>query len=124
MSNLAGPGWPLQTWWPGNLIGFHTKRLSVPVEELIAVAGSRGFEAPSGIQSDQILLDGVILPYSNAGQSPSIPTLAFHAAISGSLLSAVISIRYILGFRKDNPNVFNSLIKTSRISNSIKCICY
>jgi predicted dithiol-disulfide oxidoreductase (DUF899 family) len=26
MSNLAGPGWPLQTWWTGNLRGFHTKR--------------------------------------------------------------------------------------------------
>src|SRR5262245_9399059 len=28
MSNLAGPGWPLQTWWTGNLGGFHTKRWS------------------------------------------------------------------------------------------------
>ena len=27
MSNLAGLGWPLQTWWTGNLRGFHTKRL-------------------------------------------------------------------------------------------------
>jgi hypothetical protein len=34
-----------------------------------------------------------------------------NTAISGDLLSAVISIRYILGFRKDNPNVFNSLIQ-------------
>ena len=49
------------------------------MEELIAVAGSRGFEAPSGIRSDQILLDGVRLPYSNAEQPPSIPTLAFNA---------------------------------------------
>src|SRR6516165_9292648 len=32
-------------------------------------------------------------------------------AISGDLLSAVISTRYILVFRKDNPNVFNSLIQ-------------
>ena len=32
-------------------------------------------------------------------------------AISGDLLSAVISIRYILGFRKDNPNVFNMLVQ-------------
>jgi hypothetical protein len=32
-------------------------------------------------------------------------------AISGGLLSAVMSIRYILGFRKDNPNVFNGLIQ-------------
>ena len=36
----------------------------------------------------------------------------FMAAISGDLLSAVISIRYIFGFRKDNPNVFNSLIQS------------
>jgi type IV secretory pathway TraG/TraD family ATPase VirD4 len=33
------------------------------------------------------------------------------SAISGDLLSAVISIRYILGFRKDNPNVFNMLVQ-------------
>ena len=28
MSNSAGRGWPLQTWWTGNLIGLHTKRFS------------------------------------------------------------------------------------------------
>ena len=53
--------------------------VDIPPEELIAVAGSRGFEAPSGIRSDQILLDGVRLPYSNAEQPPVIPTLAFSA---------------------------------------------
>jgi hypothetical protein len=37
---------------------------------------------------------------------------ALDTAISGSLLSTVISTRYILGFRKDNPNVFNSLIQS------------
>jgi uncharacterized protein GlcG (DUF336 family) len=52
--------------------------VDIPVEELIAVAGSRGFEAPAGIRSDQILLDGVRLPYSNAEQPPVIPTLAFN----------------------------------------------
>ena len=51
----------------------------IPVEELIAVAGSRGFEAPAGIRSDQILLDGVRLPYSNAEQPPPMPTLPFEA---------------------------------------------
>jgi hypothetical protein len=35
----------------------------------------------------------------------------FVPAISGDLLSAVISTRYILGFRKDNPNVFNRLVQ-------------
>jgi hypothetical protein len=38
--------------------------------------------------------------------------LVLQSAISGDLLSAVISIRYIFGFRKDNPNVFNSLIQS------------
>jgi uncharacterized protein GlcG (DUF336 family) len=52
--------------------------LEQPVDEFIAVAGSRGFEAPFGIRSDQILLDGVRLPYSNVEQPPSIPTLAFN----------------------------------------------
>jgi DNA invertase Pin-like site-specific DNA recombinase len=33
------------------------------------------------------------------------------AAISDDLLSAAISTPYILGFRKDNPNLFNSLIQ-------------
>jgi site-specific recombinase XerD len=38
--------------------------------------------------------------------------MLFLPAISGDLLSAVISMRYIFGFRKDNPNVFNSLIQS------------
>jgi hypothetical protein len=38
--------------------------------------------------------------------------MTWEAAISGDLLSAVISTRYIFGFRKDNPNVFNSLIQS------------
>ena len=36
---------------------------------------------------------------------------ALYPAISGDLLSAVISTHYIFGFRKDNPNVFNNLIQ-------------
>jgi len=45
------------------------------------------------------------------------------SAISGDLLSAVISIRCILGFRKDNPNVFNMLVQNLPITSGIKCIC-
>ena len=56
--------------------------IDIPVEELIAVAGSRGFEAPSGIRSDQILLDGVRLPYSNAEQSQTTSTtMSFNEAL-------------------------------------------
>jgi hypothetical protein len=43
-----------------------------------------------------------VLLFSKDGKRP---------AISGGLLSAVISIRYILGFRKGNPNIFNGLIQ-------------
>src|SRR5712691_10331451 len=63
--------------------------LDIPMEELIAVAGSRGFEAPPGIRSDQILLDGVRLPYSNAEQPPSIPTLAF-SALPGVVVPVIL----------------------------------
>src|SRR5712691_7281199 len=56
--------------------------IDIPVEELIAVAGSRGFEAPSGIRSDQSLLDGVRLPYSNAEQSQTnSATMSFNDAL-------------------------------------------
>ena len=44
-------------------------------------------------------------------------------AISADLLSAVISIRYILSFRKDNPNVFNMSAQNRPVSSGIKCIC-
>ena len=57
-----------------------------PVEELIAVVGSRSFEAPSGMHSDQILLDGVRLPYSNVEQLPPTPTLAF-TALPGTVVA-------------------------------------
>jgi uncharacterized protein GlcG (DUF336 family) len=63
--------------------------LEQPVEELIAVAGARGFEAPTGIRSEQILLDGVRLPYSNVTLPPSMPTLAF-AALPGVVVPVIL----------------------------------
>ncbi len=48
-------------------------------EEIIAVAGTLGFEAPGAIRGDQILADGVRLPFVNSAQSgspaPSFNTL-------------------------------------------------
>lgn len=41
----------------------------VPLEELIAVAATQGFEAPLDIRGDQILADGVRLPFVNAPQT-------------------------------------------------------
>ena len=39
------------------------------VEEIIAVAASQGFEAPADIRGDQIVVDGVRLPFLNAQQT-------------------------------------------------------
>src|SRR4029453_8520051 len=58
-------------------------------------------------------------PAGAAGCDRSLAT-----AISGDLLSAVVSTCYILGFRKDNPNVFNMLVQNLPHSSGIKCICY
>ena len=43
MSNSAGRGWPLQTWWTGKLIGFHTKRLraEAPQKKIDGTGGAQ-----------------------------------------------------------------------------------
>lgn len=53
-------------------------------EELIAVAGSRGFEAPTGIRGNQILVDGVALRFVNA--PPPTPEPLVNLAAQGSFM--------------------------------------
>lgn len=48
-----------------------------PAEELIAASAVRGFEAPANIRGDNILVDGIRLPYSNVGAPPAPATIAF-----------------------------------------------
>ncbi len=48
-----------------------------PFEEVIAVAAARGFEAPSLIRGDNILVDGIRLAYLNVNSAPNPATLAF-----------------------------------------------
>jgi uncharacterized protein GlcG (DUF336 family) len=48
-----------------------------PFEELIAASAVRGFEAPALIRGDNILVDGIRLPYSSVGSPPAPPTIAF-----------------------------------------------
>ena len=55
-----------------------------PFEEVIAVAAARGFEAPSLIRGDNILVDGIRLAYLNVNNAPAPATLAF-----GSLPGAI-----------------------------------
>jgi uncharacterized protein GlcG (DUF336 family) len=56
-----------------------------PFEELIAASAVRGFEAPSLIRGDNILVDGVRLPYSNVANPPAPATAAFFS-LPGSVL--------------------------------------
>jgi len=47
------------------------------VEEMIAASGVRGFEAPAVIRGNNILIDGIRLPYSNVVNPPAPPTIPF-----------------------------------------------
>jgi len=55
-----------------------------PFEEVIAVSATRGFDAPSVVRGDNILVDGIRLAYLNVTSAPAPPTTAF-----GSLPGAV-----------------------------------
>jgi uncharacterized protein GlcG (DUF336 family) len=55
-----------------------------PFEEVIAVSAVRGFETPAQIRGDNILVDGVRLPFINVDSAPAPATIAF-----GSLPGAI-----------------------------------
>jgi uncharacterized protein GlcG (DUF336 family) len=48
-----------------------------PFEEIIAVSAVRGFETPQLIRGDNILADGVRLPFINVENAPTPATIAF-----------------------------------------------
>ena len=58
-----------------------------PFEELIAASAVRGFEAPPSIRGDNILVDGVRLPYSNIANAPTPASIAF-GSLPGAVLGA------------------------------------
>jgi uncharacterized protein GlcG (DUF336 family) len=55
-----------------------------PFEEVIAVSAVRGFETPALIRGDNILADGVRLPFVNVDNAPAPPTVAF-ASLPGGI---------------------------------------
>ena len=57
-----------------------------PAEELIAASAVRGFEAPSLVRGDNILVDGIRLPYTNVGTPPTPATIAF-GSLPGSIVT-------------------------------------
>ncbi|MDX6695021.1 MAG: hypothetical protein QOF02_2624 [Blastocatellia bacterium] len=56
----------------------------VPFEEAIAVSAVRGYETPQLIRGDNILVNGLRLPFVNAGQAITPPTIAF-GSLPGSV---------------------------------------
>jgi uncharacterized protein GlcG (DUF336 family) len=48
-----------------------------PFEELIAASAVRGFEPPALIRGDNILVDGIRLPYANVASPPAPAAVAF-----------------------------------------------
>ncbi len=56
----------------------------LPFEEVIALSAVRGFETPSLIRADNILVNGIRLPFINATQVLTPPTIAF-ASLPGAI---------------------------------------
>lgn len=63
-----------------------------PFEEAIAVSAERGFEAPSLIRGDNILVDGIRLAYLNVNSAPHPVTIPF-----GSLPGALDPLTLLRG---------------------------
>ncbi len=58
------------------------------VEETIAVYASRGFDAPTIIRADNILIEGIRLPFANTVDSAAVPLIPF-ASLSGSVTAVI-----------------------------------
>ena len=73
----------------------------VPFEELIALSAVRGFETPPLIRGDNILANGIRLPFINATQVLNPPTIAF-ASLPGA-------IDPLFPIRAAQPSAFTSV---------------
>ena len=60
------------------------------IEEIIAIAAVRGFEAPALIHGDNILVEGIRLPYLNNVSVPDVPTTPF-GSLPGVVTAPVIA---------------------------------
>ena len=73
----------------------------LPFEEVIALSAVRSFAAPSLIRADNILVDGIRLPFTNATTVLNPPTIAF-----GSLPGAIDPLFPIRGAQ---PSAFTTV---------------
>ena len=61
-----------------------------PFEEIIAVAASRGFESPMQIRADNILVEGIRLPFANVANPPVVTQIPF-GSLPGTVVSTIIA---------------------------------
>ena len=61
------------------------------LEEVIAAAGTLGFSAPGGIRGDQILIDGITIPFSNAEPPASLNTAAYSSLVGTEIQAPIAS---------------------------------
>lgn len=73
----------------------------LPFEEVIALSAVRGFETPPLIRADNILVNGIRLPFTNSSQLLTPPTIAF-ASLPGS-------IDPLFPIRSAQPSAFTSV---------------
>lgn len=64
--------------------------LDQPAEEIIAVAAARGFDTPSLIRADNILVAGIRLQFANVA-NPSVPTQIPFGSLPGVVIDPVIA---------------------------------
>ncbi|MGE3465292.1 MAG: heme-binding protein [Pyrinomonadaceae bacterium] len=58
------------------------------IEETIAAYGSRGFEAPALIRGDNILIEGIRLPFANSVDTTTVTTMPF-ASLPGTVVAMI-----------------------------------
>jgi len=61
-----------------------------PFEETIAVAASRGYESPVLIRGDNILVEGIRLPFANVENPPVVATIPF-GSLPGTVTAPILS---------------------------------
>ena len=61
-----------------------------PFEEIIAVAASRGYESPALIRGDNILVEGIRLPFANVENPPAPATIPF-GSLPGTVTSPILA---------------------------------
>jgi uncharacterized protein GlcG (DUF336 family) len=77
----------------------------VPVEELVAVAATRGFETPADIRGEKIIVNGIRFPFVNVDM-PSPVSLTPFNSLRGSV---VIIPGLIPDIREAQPSQFRSI---------------